>query len=125
MTKIPTVYISGMTFDESYYIRGDCRWNAKSLYSHAEKTKAKQFNYPLVAFDQSTDNFFATNNIRDFIFQVKRVMQCDYNIPIILDDYGQIADGYHRVCKAILEGKQTIKAIRLNSMPEPDRIIKE
>lgn len=29
---------------------------------------------------------------------------------------------YHRLCKAILEGKETIKAIRLLEMPAPDRV---
>ena len=55
----------------------------------------------------------------------KRVNQCSLEYPIILDEVGQIADGYHRLCKAILEGKETIKAIRLLEMPAPDRISEE
>lgn len=117
------VYISDMTFNESCYIRGNEKWKAETLYKHAEKTKAKHFNFPLAAFDQSMTNAFCNHNLKDFLFQIKRVLNCDYNIPIILDDYGQIADGYHRVIKAILDGKTHIKAIRLNSMPEADTIL--
>lgn len=62
------------------------------------------------------------NQLHSFIFQCKRVNQCSLEYPIILDDVGQIADGYHRLCKAILEGKETIKAIRLLEMPAPDRV---
>ena len=53
------------------------------------------------------------------------MQDCSLNYPIILDDCGQIADGYHRLCKAILEGRETIKAIRLEEMPAPDRIEEE
>ena len=65
---------------------------------------------------------FECSQIHSFIFQMKRVSQCSLDYPIILDEVGQIADGYHRLCKAILEGKETIKAIRLLEMPAPDRI---
>lgn len=41
-------------------------------------------------------------------------------LPIILDDLGYITDGWHRVAKAILEGKETIKAVRIQNMPAPD-----
>ena len=38
------------------------------------------------------------------------------------DDHGYIADGWHRVIKALVEGRQTIKAIRIQEMPEPDGV---
>ena len=31
-------------------------------------------------------------------------------------------DGGHRLCKAILEGRKTIKAVQFTTMPEPDEI---
>lgn len=121
---IPKVYISQMTFDESCYVRGNLKWRAETLYKHAKKQGLEPFDYPLVAFDQST-NGFENENISDFIFHMKRVNECDYNYPIILDDFGQVADGYHRICKAIIDGKETIKAIRLNDMPECDWVLSE
>ena len=96
MTK---VRISQMTFGESEFVRG----NKVDL----------------------TDHPFPADNLSQFIFQCKRVQDCSLNYPIILDDCGQIADGYHRLCKAILEGRETIKAIRLEEMPAPDRIEEE
>lgn len=92
--KVP---IDDMSFAESEYHRGDKVWFAQTLYDFA---KAKEYS----------------------IFQCKRVRECSLEYPIILDDVGQIADGYHRLCKAILEGRETIKAIRLLEMPAPDRI---
>ena len=39
--------------------------------------------------------------------------------------YGQVADGYHRICKAIIEGKTSIKAYRLQEMPPVDEHLNE
>lgn len=33
--------------------------------------------------------------------------------PILLDSYGLVCDGNHRIARAILEGKKYIKAYRL------------
>ena len=71
------------------------------------------------------NKIWKAQTLYDFIFQCKRVNQCSLEYPIILDEVGQIADGYHRLCKAILEGKETIKAIRLLEMPAPDIISEE
>ncbi|HEY3857301.1 MAG TPA: hypothetical protein VGO67_23195 [Verrucomicrobiae bacterium] len=40
--------------------------------------------------------------------------------PIIIDPEGRVVDGMHRVCKALIGGLKTIKAVRLPVMPEPD-----
>lgn len=111
--------IEGITFEESNFCRGTSHWYAKTLYLFAKAKEYKTFDIPLDAFDLS-DGRFKLDNLRDFIFNCKRVNDCSLDYPIILDDYGQIADGTHRVCKAILEGKKTIKAIRLEEMPACD-----
>jgi hypothetical protein len=40
--------------------------------------------------------------------------------PIIIDPEGRVMDGMHRVCKALIGGLKTIKAVKLSAMPEPD-----
>ena len=96
--KVP---IDNMTFAESEYLRGN--------------------KMPLWNIDLTVEPF-ECSQLHSFIFQCKRVRDCSLDYPIILDEVGQIADGYHRLCKAILEGRKTIKAIRLLEMPAPDRI---
>lgn len=115
------VKISQMTFGESEFVRGDKVWKAETLYLFAKAKGYKVRHLPLWAVDLS-DKAFSADNLSHFIFQCKRVLDCSLDYPIILDDCGQIADGYHRLCKAILEGRETIKAIRLEEMPAPDRI---
>ena len=40
--------------------------------------------------------------------------------PIIIDPDGRVMDGMHRVCKALIGGLKTIKAVQLSALPEPD-----
>ena len=106
-------------FADSRYVRGKCGWLAASLYKKAEEDGLKPFAVPLASMDLSILPF-RCKNMDDFVWHVKRCMAADTNIPIIYDDYGEIADGNHRVAKAILEGKRYIMAYRLKNMPPVD-----
>ena len=103
--KVP---IDNMTFAESEYHRGNKIWNAQTLYNFAKAKEYPVRDMPLWNIDL-TDEPFECSQLHSFIFQCKRVRDCSLNHPIIL-------------CKAILEGRKTIKAIRLLEMPAPDRI---
>lgn len=118
------VPIDNITFGESEYQRGRNVWKAQTLYDFAKVKEYPVMDMPLWNIDL-TDEPFECSQLHHFIFQCKRVRECSLDYPIILDDVGQIADGYHRLCKAILEGRETIKAIRLFEMPAPDRIENE
>ncbi len=118
------VKIDKMAFAESQYRRGNKVWKASSLYLFAKAKEYPTFDLPLAAVNLSNMSF-DTDNLAQFIFQCKRVSDCSLDYPIILDDFGQIADGYHRACKAILEGRETIKAIRLEEMPTHDFLEEE
>lgn len=116
--------IGGMKFEQSEFHRGKNVWAAETLYLFAKAKEYPVQDLPLWAIDLSDEPFNA-RDLNSFIFQCRRVQDCSLEYPIILDNYGQIADGYHRLCKAILEGRETIKAIRLEEMPAPDRIKNE
>lgn len=103
--KVP---IDNITFAESEYHRGNKIWKAQTLYDFAKAKEYPVLNMPLWNIDLTAEPF-ECNQLHSFIFQCKRVNQCSLKYPIILDEVGQIADGYHRLCKAILEGKETIK----------------
>jgi len=120
MEQAPKVDL-GMPFGfaDSRYVRGKCGWLAASLYKKAEEDGLKPFAVPLASVDMSILPF-RCKNMDDFVWHVKRCMAADTNIPIIYDDYGQIADGNHRVAKAIIEGKRYIMAYRLKNMPPVD-----
>ncbi len=123
MTQKITKLVDDFTFEESGYERGNKYWKAETLYDYVKKNKLKPFKLPLAGFDLSKaykpfDNY----NLDSIIYQIKRVNNCDVKIPIILDDIGQIADGLHRVVKAISLDMEYIMAYRLTEMPTPDEI---
>lgn len=115
---LPIVPINGTTFDESYYTYKKSKWLAKDLVRHAEETGCKPFDMPLAGMNIDFLPW-PLENLVDFTTHCHRVNNCSLDYPIILDPDGSIADGCHRVVKAIVEGKRTIKAIRLVSLPEP------
>ena len=52
----------------------------------------------------------------------RRIRDADLGWPIILNADGSLMDGGHRVCKALLEGKTSILAVKFDSMPPPDEV---
>ena len=52
----------------------------------------------------------------------RRIAAADLDYPIILNSDGSLMDGGHRLCKALLDGKTTVRAVRFDTMPEPDEI---
>lgn len=120
--EAPVLSFSTLGFEESRYNRGNKYWNATTLLKACQDQSLEPFEYPLAAYDLSDLNF-EIRNTDDFIWNMKRCMNADCQYPIILDELGQVADGNHRVCKAILDGKNTILAYRLQYMPEPDFVI--
>ena len=50
------------------------------------------------------------------------ITNADLTKPIILNADGSLMDGGHRICRALLEGRSTISAVRFETMPEPDAV---
>jgi hypothetical protein len=95
-------------------------WYAKTLVKAAKKLPV--FHFPLICVDQSACSW-SINNVRDFAVHMRRVETCRLKYPVILDEYGFICDGWHRVVKAMLLGRTTVKAVRLLVMPQHDEVI--
>lgn len=113
--KIDTIKLSENTWSRT---EGNTRyrWQVASLIQWVKEKEYVEFELPLDAVDLSWLPF-GSDNILEFIQHVRRVNETDLQYPILIDSFGTICDGWHRVCKAILEGKSTIKAIRIDEMP--------
>jgi len=103
--------------DSEYENKSGYVWSALKLIEASKGLPV--FNIPLASIDLSFLPF-RVDNMHDLLFQMNRVKNTDLKYPIILDDHGVVADGYHRILKAIYLGKTTIKAVRLNTMPDAD-----
>jgi hypothetical protein len=111
-------------FEDSFYSdsTGD-KWSAKYLYEKANECKLKPEKVKLRHLDLShlpwQDG--SIQNMDCFIYHAVRVQDCDTSIPIIMRQDGQIIDGWHRVAKAVLEGKREILAYRFEGYIEPEK----
>lgn len=60
--------------------------------------------------------------LREMVMHMKAVKAADLSTPIILDEDGELMDGRHRLMKAMLNGEKTIKAVRFETNPSPDKV---
>lgn len=80
------------------------------------------FDAPLVCFDLG-QKIWEGCNMFDLAFHIQAVNNADLDYPIILDWNGNIADGRHRLLKAISLGHTTIKCIRMDFKPHHDKLV--
>ena len=59
---------------------------------------------------------------RRVALHAKLMNETDLSHPIVLSQDGRVMDGMHRVCKALIEGHDTIRAVRFDEDPEPDHV---
>ena len=121
MSKNPKVKIHSHILGEGGYTIGNKDWDMSTIIKASESLKV--FDLQLAAIDLNVFMWGKeSQDMVSFLCHFKRIKKTKLNHPVILDPSGYIIDGWHRVAKAILSGKRTIKAIRLIVMPEPDRI---
>lgn len=119
MSKPPKVGFRAIDPLQDYYQDGEGnQYSVARLVDDAKDLPV--FEVPVAALDLSGEPWSGDNMYR-LAFHVKKCMEADLNYPILLDWNGGIADGRHRVLKAIATGKRTIKARRMPWKPEPDR----
>jgi hypothetical protein len=59
---------------------------------------------------------------REVVDHARLMLESDLGFPVILSSDGRVMDGMHRICKALLEGRAEIEAVRFVQDPEPDYI---
>lgn len=58
--------------------------------------------------------------VRAVVAHCRLIAEVDLSYPVVLDPDGGVMDGMHRVARALLEGRSSIAAHRLPSLPPPD-----
>src|SRR5574337_2225732 len=104
---------------QDYYCdRDGNRYSVARLVDDAKDLPV--FDVPLAALDLSS-RIWDDCNMFALAAHVKQCVDADLRYPILLSWEGGVADGRHRIIKAIMDGKRTIKAQRMTWKPEPDR----
>ena len=60
--------------------------------------------------------------LRQIVRHCRRINEATLDYPIILNDDGTLMDGGHRLCRALLEGRETVAAVQFPTMPPPDEV---
>ena len=58
--------------------------------------------------------------VRSVIEHARLIAQVELRYPIILGPDGRVMDGMHRIARALLDGRDTIEAVRFAVLPDPD-----
>lgn len=53
----------------------------------------------------------------------QRILAADLSYPVIMGPGGIMLDGVHRTAKAMLEGRTSVRAVRLHALPPPDEVL--
>lgn len=86
---------------------------------HAACLLAEDLPVKQLSLEDLSIHYYApcTDTFRSFVEHIKLVNDADLSYPILLNQDGAIIDGMHRLAKAILTGKKTIKARRFIKDP--------
>ena len=117
MNKLDPVKISDTQHGiRGVYVRGETEYRVRDLIEMAKDLPV--FEIPMQSIDLSVVPW-GDMSIKNFVFHAKKLNETKMDYPILLDNDGAICDGYHRIARAIMEGRTIIKAQRLEVMPEP------
>jgi hypothetical protein len=63
---------------------------------------------------------FPPPTVRQIVEHARLMTTADLSDPVILGPDGRVMDGMHRIARALLENRRTIRARRFETLPEPD-----
>jgi hypothetical protein len=58
--------------------------------------------------------------VRSVVEHMRLVNDVEVRYPVIMGFDGRVMDGMHRIARALLAGRLTIRAVRFEHQPEPD-----
>lgn len=117
LKNIKPVEINDFDYTENYFEYHDKSYPVTDLIKASEGLEI--FDLPIMAIDLEVCPWGGSIDIASFCYHMKRIDKASLDYPVIMTPKGYICDGWHRVAKAIMEGRTSVKAVRLKVMPEP------
>lgn len=93
---------------------GDSYWSIARLVTLSKELEVMEIPLKHMNVYYQYDNL----SLRDMVMHMNAVNDADLSYPIILDEDGEVMDGRHRIMKCLLNGYETIKAVRFDTNPE-------
>ena len=101
------------SFDTQMCELGDLSWSVARLAMLSRDLEVMEIPLKHLNVYQTYDKL----TLREMVMHMQAVNDADLSHPIILDEDGDIMDGRHRIIKALLNNKKTIKAVRFEENP--------
>jgi len=95
-----------------------CTWSVARLISLSVEQALPVYDAPLAFMDLSESLWGECSPI-EIAGHIQAVQDADLSKPIIFSATGALMDGRHRLVKALMQGKATIKAVRFEVDPVP------
>lgn len=110
---------SKLSLSNHTFIENNKTYNVKDLIKASENCEEFDLHLDSLDLDMCCWSNLKTGSFYTFLEHAKRVREANLKYPVIQTPQGYICDGWHRIAKAILQGKETIKVKRLKRMPGP------
>jgi hypothetical protein len=107
-------------------LRGDqvYTWYTERLWKLAADLSV--FEFEVATFDCFDEDVWFGGvhkpTVKKVLEHYRKIANATFEYPIIFSQDGSIFDGVHRICRAHLDGRKTIPAVRFTQDPEPDLI---
>lgn len=103
--------------------RGFDAWDVDRLVALSAELPVR--DVPLSSIEEIDTPFWfgadgGQTTVRIMVEHFRLINEVDPSYPIILGAAGQVMDGMHRVARALLEGRTSLKAVRFETQPDPD-----
>jgi hypothetical protein len=98
-------------------------WRISRLWREAEGLPVLDLALDAFDFDQTV--WFEPGEsptVRKVAHHLQRVLETNAEYPVILSPNGEVMDGWHRLAKAWMEGRETVPGVRLLRDPVPDLV---
>ena len=99
-----------------------CVWLTRRLWELSKDLPV--FEYEVSSFDGfDKDVWFGSQHkptVKKVLEHYLKIEKANFKYPIIVSRDGMILDGVHRLCRALLDGRKTIPAVKFEIDPEPD-----
>lgn len=113
-------HVYGDVVGEQFHV-----WKVPSLWDYASNYAAEPVALETLVSEIDRTRWFnpaMQPTIRRIVSHCLKIQHADLSYPILIGPKGQVIDGSHRLAKALLEGHNTIDAVRLDVLPSPDLI---
>lgn len=118
MSTYPAVKVDGCLVADNTYSSDGKVWTVTNLIARSKDLEP--FDLPLAAIYSGSEVWTPVGSAYGIAHHVRRALDVNTEYPIILCQQGFIMDGWHRVLRALIDGKTTIKAVRFVETPPYD-----